>query len=166
MASTTQDLKIEHIVKEFKELCNKHSRITENIRTYCGHWGSGVASVPEEIRSNIGCIISLLQDKVNSDLFCTKDQCLIIYNFQISAHESPFYVLEMLIKPKLKDELTEIYSLTGGEGIQLVVDEEGNIINNNHFLELMELLDEDQALQDPQHAMVTTMTTLLLYFLN
>ncbi len=29
------------------------------------------------------------------------------------------------------------------------MDEEGNIINNSYFLELMELLDEEQATQDP-----------------
>ena len=90
MAATIEDkdLKMEREVKEFQQLCSQYTKSTANIRTFSGHWSSGVANVPGELRNEVGRIVSFLQDKVNkqgkinNELFCTKDQCLMIYNFQ------------------------------------------------------------------------------------
>lgn len=148
MSMTVEDMQKEQLVKGFQELCNGYTKKTENIRTYCKSWGSGISTVPENIRNNIGCIVSLIQDQINKGLFCTKDQCLMIYNFQISIDESPFYVLEMLIKPTSKEEV-DLSTLTDGKAFQLAVDEAGNIFNNTYFLEQLELLDEALAKLDP-----------------
>jgi len=96
---------------EFISLLIANTNKTKNLRTFAGKWVTGAARVPNEITTQIGRVVALLQAKINEGLICKKDsEGLLVYNFQpILFNKSKTYCsMEMLIRPVEELDLTHL----------------------------------------------------------
>lgn len=129
-------------IEDFQKLLNKSTVNTKHVRGFSKKWNSGVHRIPDEIVSNIGCIVLLLDDKVNNGHFCKKDEYLMIYNFQPLYITNTTYLcsLDMLIRP-----ISKINDLETCEGkpLQLVVDGQNRMIVDNTYAMIEMGLFED-----------------------
>lgn len=87
--------------EEFRKLLVKHTETTANVCAYKNWDHSKVDKVNDAITAQIGQIVAFLQAKVEEGLFCKKDECLMVYNFQPVCVRDDLYLcsLDMMIKP-------------------------------------------------------------------
>lgn len=130
--------------------CNK----TTNLRVYSRVWPSGARRVPTHILNRIGCLVSLLQKKINEKILCDPDtEGIIIYNFQpiLVTEECKFCSIDMLIVPiKALDRTGEL----NGVPKHLVVDlTTSEVVNNTKSMLDLGLIDEEdiqaEAMEPP-----------------
>jgi len=104
---------------EFVALLCANANKTKNLRTYSGKWCSGAARVPDNISTQIGHVVALLQAKI--DQICNAEkEGLLLYNFQpILYNHTGFYCsLDMLVRPLGDIDNT---SLKHGIPVQVVI---------------------------------------------
>lgn len=145
MAITAQDAEVMRAVEEFQKFCHQHTANTENVRTH-KKLGTGVYRVPAEVKGKIGCIISLLQDKINQGFFCGEDEYVMIHNLQLGVLDS-FYTLEMF--RIAKEEAGDLNAPSQEAYFELVIDQEGNITNASAALEELGYFDEEEEAEPP-----------------
>lgn len=110
---------------------------------------SGARKVPFSTLKKIGCVVSLIQTKIDEGLFCDKDtEGLLIYNFQpIMAHKGMMYCsLDMLVKPIEEMDATHILQ---GKPQQVAINAATNeVINNTQSMLDLGLITEDDIVRE------------------
>jgi len=98
---------------EFVVLLSANTNKTKNLRTFAGNWKTGAARLPNEITTRIGCIIALLQKRIDEGYLCNSaTEGVLVYNFQpvLFRKDKLFCSLDMLIKPLLELDCTHLKS--------------------------------------------------------
>jgi hypothetical protein len=116
---------------EFIALLTAYTNNTTNIRAFNRPWEISSEQTLATIANNIGRVVSLLQDHVNHNVFCKKnEECLLIYNGEevsTSTTTTLYWTLNIIIKPLADIDTTS--SLTG-KSLQLIInDTTGEVMN-------------------------------------
>jgi len=134
---------------DFVALLTANANKTQNIRVYSRVWPSGARRIPTPILNRVGCIVSLVQNKVNEKVLCDPDtEGIIIYNFQpvMLTKECRYISIDMLRVPHQALEHT---SELNGVPTHLVVDvTTSEVVNNTKSMLDLGLISEDDVISE------------------
>lgn len=117
---------------------------TRNLRTYGKKWFSGARRICNNVATDVGKMIALIQDKIDhGEIINGRRQSLLIYNFQPLLYQdgAAFITFDMVVKPI--EEIHDTHNLDG-EPVQIVVDAVTcEVMNNARAIQKMGLDDID-----------------------
>lgn len=138
---------------DFVSLLISNTNKTERIRTFDGKWHTGVRRCPEVITERIGSIVHILSDCIEQ--LCGNDEHLLIYNFQLTGvpdwEGGVLCSLFMVVKPL--SQIEDIGNLVG-RPLQVVVRDNGEVMNDTRALILLDCMDEEELRESGDEAVL------------
>jgi hypothetical protein len=133
---------------EFVALAVANSVKSQRIRCYIGRWYTGASRLPCDFTVRIGSILSLIHAQIDQGKICSRDEMLLLYNFQPLHIDCQHHLIsiDLLVKP-----LTEIYETNKlvGRPVSLALNcKTGEVMNASQSLLLLGLISMDEILEE------------------
>lgn len=128
---------------DFIALLIANTNKTKRIRTYNERWHTGVRRCPDAITERIGSVVHILDDCIEQ--LCNCDEHLLVYNFQMTGipdwEGGVLCSMYMIVKSLSKIEETDKLI---GRPLQIIVRDNGEVMNDTRALLLLDCLDEGE----------------------
>jgi len=118
---------------EFLALLTANTYKTANIRTcptLAKNWDIQIEKIPDAVANRIGCIIMLMQERINQNLLCKKtEEYLLIYNIEVTPlpDKNFYWNLAVAINPISK--INDLMNVTGNNIILAINGRTGEVMN-------------------------------------